>query len=211
MLLLPGSIIDDDLNFDSVKAIKNYPDLPESIVHQILQQAKKQGLQTYALIYVLFGAGLSLSEIVELDLPHHLSSKDRQTLQINDGLVRQVPINQWIMGKRYGSYLKNPLTQWLNSRKDHHNPLFINIDGSRITETELRQQWQQLTIDFITPTGGLPSIEQTQSTWCVEMLMRGITIDGMQLITGWKASQLEYYIHRAKEKAAVLEAINLDK
>ena len=186
------------------------PDLPEAIVHQILQQAKKQGVQIYAIVYVLFGAGLNIGEIVRLNRSHHLSTSDRQLLQITHGLVRQVPVNQWIMDKRYGTYLKNPLTQWLRSRKDPHASLFLGADGAALTETELRQQWQQLTLEIITPTGEPPSIEQTQSTWCVEMLMRGLNTDAMQVLTGWEASQLEPYVRRAKEQTALLAAFNLD-
>jgi AcrR family transcriptional regulator len=186
-------------------------DLPESIVHQILQQAKKQGLQTYALVYVLFGAGLSISELIRLNRSHHFSTSDRQLLQITSGLVRQVPVNQWIMGKKYGSYLKNPLTQWLRSRKDADTSLFLGADGAALTETDLRQQWQQLTSTLITLTGEPPEIEQTQSTWCVEMLMRGLNLEAMQMLTGWEFSQLEPYLQRAKEQTALAQAFNLDR
>jgi AcrR family transcriptional regulator len=206
-LLLSGAVVSDAPPSSSVQ---NYPDLPRSIGHQILQQAKKQDIQTYAIVYVLFGAGLSAGEIVRLERSHHLSSSDRQLLQINTGLVRQVPVNQWIMGKRYGSYLKNPLTQWLRSRKDDRPALFLGADGTALTEPDLRQQWQQLTRDLITLTGAPPEIERTQSTWCVEMLMRGLTIEAMQLLTGWDASQLEYFVRLAQEQTALLQAFSLD-
>jgi AcrR family transcriptional regulator len=186
-------------------------DLPESIVHQILEQAKKHSLQTYALVYVLFGSGLSISEIVELTRSNHLSTSDRQLFQITQGSPRQVPINQWIMGKRYGSYLKNPLTQWLRSRKDNSAALFVSTDGNPLTETDLRQQWQELIGEIITPTGEAPTIEQTQATWCVEMLTRGLTIEAMQTLTGWEANQLEPYVRRAQEQTILSQAFNLDK
>jgi site-specific recombinase XerD len=185
-------------------------DLPESIVYQILQQAKKHSLQTYALIYLLFGAGLSTGEIVALTRSNHLSSSDRQLVQITQGLVRQVPVNQWILGKRYGSYLKNPLTQWLRSRKDASIALFINPDGTALTEADLHQLWQQLIVNIIAPTGEPPTIAQTQSTWCVEMLMRGLSIEAMQVLTGWESSQLEPYIRRAKEQTVLAQAFDLD-
>ena len=186
-------------------------DLPEPIVHQILQQAKKHSLQTYALAYVLFGAGLSASEIVLLNRSNHLSMIDRQLFQITQGSVRQVPINQWIMGKRYGSYLKNPLTQWLKSRKDPHEALFLDADGNPLTELDLHQQWQELVQEIITPTGESPTIAQTQATWCVEMLVKGLTIEAMQTLTGWEENQLESYVRRAKEQTVLAQAFNLDK
>jgi AcrR family transcriptional regulator len=187
-----------------------YLDLPESIVHQILQQAKKSSPQTYALVYVLFGAGLSASEVVLLTRSNHLSTSDRQTLQIAQGLVRQVPVNRWILGKQYGSYLKNPLTQWLRSRKDTNPALFIDSDGAALTDADLRYQWQQLVNPVIAPTGAPPAIEQTQATWCVEMLMRGLTLEAMQMLLGWEASQLEPYLRRAHEQTVLLQAFNLD-
>ena len=186
-------------------------DLPEPIVHQILQQAKKHSLQTYALAYVLFGAGLSASEIVLLTRSNHLSMIDRQLFQITHGSPRQVPVNQWIMGKRYGSYLKNPLTQWLKSRKDAQEALFLGVDGNQLTELELCKQWQELVHEIITPTGESPIIEQTQATWCVEMLVKGLALEAMQTLTGWEASQLEPYVIRAKEQTVLTQAFNLDK
>jgi AcrR family transcriptional regulator len=185
-------------------------DLPESIVHQILQQAKKHSPQAYALAYVLFGAGLSAHEIISLTRSNHLSSNDRQLLQITHGSVRQVPVNQWILGKRYGSYLKNPLTQWLRSRKDTHSAIFINPDGNALTAADLRQLWQQSIDEILAPTGAPPTIEQAQATWCVEMLMRGLSIEAMQVLTGWEAERLEPYMLRAKELTILAQAFNVD-
>ena len=183
-------------------------DLPAQVVEQILQQAKKHSLQTYALIYVLFGAGLSESELILLSRSNHSSSSDRQLLQI--GSARQVPVNQWIMGKRYGSYLKNPLTQWLRSRKDAHSALFINPNGTALTEADLRQLWQQSIGEIIAPTG-LPTIAQAQATWCVEMIMRGLSIEAMQVLTGWETTQLEPYARRAQELTILAQAFNVDR
>ncbi len=185
-------------------------DLPELIVHQILQQAKKHSLQAYALVYVLFGSGLSADEIVSLTRSNHLSSSDRQLLQITHGAGRQVPVNQWILGKRYGSYLKNPLTQWLRSRKDDNSALFVNPDETALTAADLRQLWQQSIAEILAPTGEPPTIEQAQATWCVEMIMRGLSIEAMQVLTGWAASQLEPYLRRAQELTVLAQAFNVD-
>jgi hypothetical protein len=61
------------------------------------------------LAYVLFGAGLLPQEIVALERVHQIMDAHQHLLQITQGAVRQVPVNQWIMGKRYGSYTRNPL------------------------------------------------------------------------------------------------------
>jgi AcrR family transcriptional regulator len=186
-------------------------DLPAPIVDRILQQAKQQNLQVYAIAYVLFGSGLSTKELVNLTRSNHLSSNDFQLLQITHSGDRQVPVNQWIMGRRYGSYLKNPLTQWLKSRKDTHPALFINENGAALTVVELERQWQQLTSEIITPTGEQPTLSQTQATWCVEMIMRGLTIEAMELLTGWETQRLEPYLRRAKELTVLAQAFNVDR
>ena len=192
-------------------ATNKIADLPARLVHSILQKAKKQGLQEYALVYVLFGAGLTPAEIAQLERSHYISDRDQQFLQITKGLIRQVPVNQWIMGKRYGTYQKNPLTQWLRSRKDTDSALFVNAAQEPLTEAEIRQLWQELTTDLIAPEGQKPTIEQVQQTWCVEMLMRGMNLEDMQILTGWENRQLEPYIQKAKEKAALEQAIRLDQ
>jgi AcrR family transcriptional regulator len=185
-------------------------DLPAQWVHEILQQAKKQSLQTYAWIYVLFGAGLSPAELAQLQRSHQSSDRDQQLLQVTQGFVRQVPVNQWILGKRYGNYLKNPLTQWLKSRKDEHPALFINADQEPFTEADFRQQWQELCQEYLW-AGQEVAIEQAQQTWCVELIMRGMTLEDMQILTGWQTQQLEPYLRRAREKTALEQAIKLDQ
>lgn len=216
-LFLQGAVFDDSTNgFNlsqpvSSRDSNSVVDLPASLVHTILQRAKKQGLQEYALIYVLFGAGLSPAEIVSLERSHYINDQTQQLLQITTGAIRQVPVNQWIMGKRYGSYLKNPLIQWLKSRKDNHPALFLNANERALIEADIQHQWQTLTSDLVAPDGQAPTIEQAQQTWCVELLMRGMTLDHMQILTGWRANQLEPYVQRAREKAALEQAIRLDQ
>lgn len=185
-------------------------DLPASLVHLMLQRAKKSGLRDYALMYVLFGAPLSPVEIVSLERSHQIIAPNQHLLQITQGSIRQVPVNQWIMGKRYGSYTRNPLTQWLKSRKDEHSALFLNDLGMPITETEIQRRWQVLTEGLLTPEGQQPVIEQAQQTWCVEMLMKGMNLSDISIITGWNLTQLQPYARRAREKLALEQAIRLD-
>ena len=184
-------------------------DLPAKSVHSILQKAKKSGLRDYALMYVLFGAGLSAAEIVKLERSHQINDANQHLLQITQGFNRQVPVNQWIMGKRYGSYTRNPLTQWLKSRKDDYTALFLNDLGMPISELEIQNIWQVLTQELLTPEGQ-PVIEQAQQTWCVEMLMKGISIENLSIITGLNSTQLQPYLQRAREKSALEQAIRLD-
>lgn len=187
-------------------------DLPAKVVHTMLQKAKKQSLQDYALVYVLFGAGLSAREIVQLERSHYINDPDQQVLRVMRGTQRLIPINQWILGKRYGSYTKNPLTQWLKSRKDQQSALFLNALEQPLTEADLEQHWQALTAEVaIDAQSVAPTIAQAQQTWCVEMLMRGMTLENLQILTGWEMAQLQPYAQRAREKAALEQAIRLDQ
>ncbi|NJM18560.1 MAG: TetR family transcriptional regulator [Richelia sp. RM2_1_2] len=185
-------------------------DLPANIVHLILQSAKKSGLRDYALIYILFAAGLSTAEITNLERIHQIYDTNQHLLQIVKGSIRQVPVNQWIMGKRYGSYTNNPLTKYLKNRKDEHSALFLNNNGMPISETEIEDYWQKLTAGLSTPEGQQPAIDQAQHTWCVEMLMRGMSLEDMSLITNWDLHKLQLYERRAKEKSALEQALKLD-
>ncbi len=176
-----------------------------------MQRAKKQGLQDYALTYVLFGAGLSAEEVVKLERSHYINDTHQQLLQIMDTTIRQVPINQWIMGKRYGSYTRNPLTQWLKSRKDNQVALFLNEAGQPLSELDLHQWWQILVNGLFTPEGYPPNIEQAQQTWCVDMLMRGIDLNDLGILTGWDTTRLQPYAQRAKAKLTLEQATRLDQ
>ncbi|MDF5713418.1 MAG: TetR family transcriptional regulator [Rhizonema sp. NSF051] len=184
-------------------------DLPANLVHIILQKAKKSGLRDYALMYVLFGAGLSPAEIVDLERSHQIQDANRHLLQI--GSIRQVPVNQWIMGKRYGSYTRNPLTQWLKVRKDDQPALFLNDNGMPISEEEIQELWLILTAGLLTPEDRQPLIEQAQQTWCVEMLMKGMNLEDLSIITGCNLTKLQPYARKAREKSALEQAIHLDR
>lgn len=196
------------------KQAQNLPevaDLPVGLVHQILQQAKKLGTQDYALAYVLFATGISAKEIVSLQQNHQICDASGHFLQITTSECRrQVPVNQWILGKRYGSYSNNPLIKWLKSRKDHQPAMFLNPTGAAMTESDLLQRWEIWTQELLTPQGEPPHISQTQQTWCVEMLMRGMTGENLCILSGCDRTQLQSYTKRAKEKAALEQATRLD-
>jgi hypothetical protein len=185
-------------------------DLPDDLVRSILQQAKKQGAQPYAIAYLLFGAGLLPQEVIRLLRSHHYYTARHHLVQIDHGLVRQVPINQWIMGKRYGS-TNNPLTQWLKSRRDDHSALFITGPGQPFSELELLALWQAITAGLLTPENTLPRIEQARQTWCVEMLMKGMNPEDLSILSGIPLDQLQPFVRRVKEKAALAHAIQLDQ
>ena len=187
-------------------------DLPASLVHQILRSAKKLDLQDYALAYILFGAGLSVEEIALLQRSHSLYDAKQHLLRVPQNEGRFVPLNQWIMGKRYGSYTRNPLTQWLKYRQDDDNPaLFLNEVGEAISVAGVRSRWQLWT-EGLSMAGDFPlTVEQAQQTWCVEMLMKGMKLTDLSLLTGWSLKRLRPYARRAREKLALEQAIRLDQ
>jgi hypothetical protein len=186
-------------------------DLPASMVQTVLQRAQKKGAKEGALIYLLFGAGVSAMEISRLERVHYLSDREAQFLQITSGAVRQVPINQWIMGKRYGNYQKNPLTQYLKSRKDSQSTLLLGTNELELTIEEITTIWHELTTDLLTLEGKQPKLEQAQQTWCVEMLLRGMSLEDMRILTGMSLEQLTPYGKRAKQKTVLEQGLLLDK
>jgi AcrR family transcriptional regulator len=205
---------------ESTPTITVVADIPSTLVHDILQQAQKQSIQTFAWVYLLFAAGLQPNEIVRLRRVQYINDREQQFMQITGSSPRQVPINQWILGKRYGSYQKNPLTQWLRSRKDDYPELFVDVvTGRSLTVGELEEQWQLLMTKLessIPMPGGFangqgPTIEQSQHTWCVEMLVRGLVVSDLALLLGWEENQLEPYARRAREKIAMEQAMKLDR
>jgi AcrR family transcriptional regulator len=190
---------------------KEVVDLPAILVHEILQNAKKAGIQDYALAYLLFGAGLSVSEIIGLQRSHQVCDPQGHFLQITTPrLPRQVPVNQWILGKNYGSYTNNPLIKWLKSRKDNYPAMFIGNEGNSISETAILQRWELWTQALLTLQGKPPEITQAQHTWRVEMIMRGMNLEDLSILTGCDRTQLQPYARRAKEKSALEAAIRLD-
>ena len=186
-------------------------DLPTSLVRSLFLMAKKAGKQEYALVYVLFGGGLSVAEILHLERSHLVVEPPQHILHINREKKRQVPLNHWVMGFRYGSKSSNPLIQWLKTRKDGSKAIFINEVGEAITEAELRTIWNSLTVDLLTPEGKTPVLEQARQTWCVEMLMRGIELEDLSIISGMSIRQLQQYAKRARNKAALEAAAQLGR
>lgn len=187
-------------------------DLPESLVHEILQQARKGTPQDYAIAYVLFSAGVTAMELLNLQRVHQICDSNQHILQVATPQgIRQVPVNQWIFGKRYGSYTNNPLTRWLKSRKDNCAAMFLGDGEKPLTADELQQRWQSWGAGLVTPQGHIPELMQAQHTWCVEMLMRGMSLDNLSILTGRSLEALQPYAERAKQKAALEQATQLDR
>ena len=214
-LFLQGSFTADSSAATGGRIVKFQPqeiaDLPASLVRSLFKQAKKMGKQEYALIYVLFGAGLSLAEVLHLERSHSVVEPQQHILQINYGQERQVPLNQWVMGFRYGSANANPLISWLKSRKDSQPAIFINDASDAINAVEVQRIWQSLTADLLTPQGEFPRLEQARQTWCVEMFMRGIELEDLSILSGMDVEHLQQYAQRARNKAALESAARLDK
>lgn len=194
-----------------VADVDEIADLPASLVRSLFLKAKKTGKQEYALIYLLFGAGLTVAEVLQLERSHLVDESPQYILHINQGATRQVPLNQWVMGFRYGSKSSNPLVQWLRNRKDDSPAIFVSEAGNAIAETQIQVIWRELTTDLLTPQGETPAIEQARQTWCVEMLMRGIELENLSILSGIEIQQLQPHAQRAKNKAALEAAAQLDR
>ncbi|NEP46310.1 MAG: TetR/AcrR family transcriptional regulator, partial [Okeania sp. SIO2H7] len=91
------------------------------------------------------------------------------------------------------------------------SPIENNNEAMPLVLVDIETLWQDLTSDLMTVTGRSPQLDQIQQTWCVELLMRGVNPDNMQILTGWTLEQLTPYIQRAKEKTAIEQVMQLDK
>jgi AcrR family transcriptional regulator len=212
----PVAIAANSLAADVPVADVPVADLPASVVHDIFRQAKTDGPQALALIYVLFGSGLSAAEVVQLRRRDYQGDRNQHVLQLPQDPSRLVPLNQWILGKRYGAPNKNPLSQWLRSRKDDHPALFL-ADDRPWTMADLEACWQRCTLGSdlkrlkLLPSDALIGLDQARQTWCIEMLMRGMTSENLTLLTGMTQAELAPYFQRARVKRAMEQAIALDR
>lgn len=184
-------------------------DLPAPVVHEIMQAARKASNQTHALIYVLLGAGVAAAEVPLLMRASALYDNSQHILLVGPQ-QRQVPLNQWIMGKRYGTYTKNPLTRWLKSRSDTSPAMFLGPDDQPVTPLRVRQLWAEVTAD-IPPPGNTFGVEQARATWCVEMLLRGLTRQELSLLSGLSVEQLDPLVQKAQARSALAQALRLDQ
>lgn len=186
-------------------------DLPDRWVHQILDRSRKSSPQEAALAYVLLGSGLAPEEILGLNRQQYISDRDQSYVQVKlASKFYPIPLNQWILGKRYGTYNNNPLTKWLKQRKDDHNSLFV-LEGQPMSIGQISAFWQTWCEGLLGVDGEMPRVLQAQQTWCVEMLMRGIVPENLSILTGWTIGQLQPYICRSGVKLALAQAMQLDQ
>lgn len=197
----------------SMQSAEVVEDLPADVVRSLFQKAKKLGAQEYVLAYVVFGAGLRVEELAGLLRSHSLSSKTQHILTITGRYPRQVPLNRWIMGNRYGNYAKNPLTQWLKSRQDEQPEIFISEAGEPLGEEGIKSIWSAIVDEVGSDDIGNRTITlfQARQTWCIELLIKGMNLDNLSILSGLSLSELEPYARRAKEKAALEQALAIDQ
>jgi len=208
----------ETLTQTSVTTTITVRDLSAEIVAAILQTAKHISTRDYALAYVLFGAGVTALELLRLKRTDYRLEGKSRVLQVGgEGkAMRLVPINQKICGQRYGSNSNNPLVAYLKGRKDTKPEMFLGQDGQPLTMSELEERWEAWTAapnDHAVDQDGddIPiTLEQARHTWGVDMLTRGMDVDGFCIIGGVKAYEVYAYEQRAKEKAALYKALSLD-
>lgn len=207
-LVVEGEAISGGVTGD--EPVEVVADLPAETVRSLFQKARKLGAQEYALAYVLFGAGLRVEEVANLQRSHSLSSKDQHLLTVTGQFSRQVPLNRWIMGNRYGTYAKNPLTQWLRTGQDEQAQVFIK-DGEPLGSAGIVELWDSIAADIPTITGAPATPFQARQTWCIELLMKGMSLENLSILLGLSLESLAAYARRAKKKAALEQALAIDQ
>jgi hypothetical protein len=187
-------------------------DLPPDTVHELVQQAKRYGAMNYAIAYLLFAAGLRPEELVRLHRDDYWVEDKAGILRVGNGSLsqRMVPVNQKILGHRYGSANNNPLTAYLKNRKDSLTNMFVGSDLQLLSLEHLQHQWHEW-IQAGRRLDHKPlEIDQARQTWGVEMLMRGMDVENFRIISGLKPMEIQIYQQRVKEKTAINQAIALD-
>ena len=204
-------------------------DIPAETVREIMLQAKKYGVKDYAIAYLLFGAGITSFDLTKFRLQDYQIQSTHGLLRIGDAddHFRSVPLNQKILGHRYGSVTNNPLSGYLKTRKsaikEIKNSEDINFfffsgdlsgdlsrDRKSLSMEEIEQLWNRWTEQYRNQDGSALVIEQARHTWCIEMLARGIDVDSFCIISGLNSKELSAYQLRLSEKMAVDKAIALD-
>jgi AcrR family transcriptional regulator len=187
-------------------------DLPPDNVHELVQQAKRYGAMNYAIAYLLFAAGLRPEELVRLQRDDYWVEDKAGILRVGNGSLsqRMVPVNQKILGHRYGSASNNPLTAYLKNRKDSLTNMFVGSDLQFLSLEHLHQQWHEWTQAGRRLDNKPVEINQARQTWGVEMLMRGMDVENFRIISGLKPVEIPLYQQRVKEKTAINQAIALD-
>jgi AcrR family transcriptional regulator len=200
-------------------------DIPAEIVCEILLQAKKCGVNDYAIAYLLFGSGITALDITRLGLTDYQHHANHGILRTRDkaGNERSVPLNQKILGHRYGSATNNPLSAYLKTRKnelkhdlkelqniDNIEFLFFSSDRQPLSLEEIEQMWDRWTQPYRNLDGSTLTIDQARHTWCIEMLSRGIDVDSFSIISGIKPKEMQAYQIRLNQKLAIDKAIALD-
>ncbi|OIP74932.1 MAG: TetR family transcriptional regulator [Oscillatoriales cyanobacterium CG2_30_44_21] len=204
-------------------------DISSEVVREILGQAKKCGARDYAIAYLLFGAGIKVNNLINLRMQDYQIQSNHGILHIRDNredftdISRTVPLNQNILGHRYGSVNNNPLSAYFKIRKnelkdvkpnnlanDQIELMFFNSDRQSLSLEVVEQMWKRWTQPYQNLDGSPLEIEQARHTWCIEMLGRNLDIDSFCIISGINARDLRAYQTRLGEKLAINRAIALD-
>ncbi|MBD2150141.1 TetR family transcriptional regulator [Pseudanabaena sp. FACHB-1277] len=202
-------------------------DIGADTVREIMLQAKKFSVRDYAIAYLLFASGLTARDITKLRLSDYQHQGNHGILCVtgSHGNKRSVPLNQKILGHRYGSASNNPLSAYLKMRHKNIGTTNIsnNISNNQTTDLmfggddrkplaleEIEQLWERWTMPYRNADGTPLKIDQARHTWCLEMLSRGMDLDSFGIISGVLPQELAIYQARLNEKIAINRAIALD-
>jgi len=176
--------------------------LSEEEVTRLLQgpEARGQGLRDLALLEVLYGAGLRVSEAVSLDLPH---------FNLEVGFVRCVGKGNKERLVPLGKHAQQALRRYLQTlrpalirRRPQTQAVFVNRAGGRLT----RQRVWQLIRGYAAKEGVSKRIgpHTLRHSFATHLLMRGADLRTVQELLGHaniSTTQRYTQVDRARLKA----------
>ena len=75
--------------------------------------------------------------------------------------------------------------------------------------------WKAITAEneaeIITYIGSPATPFHARQTWCIELLIKGISLEHLSILSGMSLPELDAYARRAKEKAALEQALAIDQ
>lgn len=158
---------------------------------QDLQKDLWQGLRDRALIVLLYGSGLRISEALSLNC--YAIEQSILRVQGKGGKERILPLLP---------YVKQKISCYLKHRPDSfrpESPLFIGVRGQRLTPRVAQRQVQRIREHLNLPTNVTP--HTFRHSFATDMLSHGGDLRSIQILLGHASLRsTQHYLHITKNQ-----------